>query len=166
MSRAHVLAVVALCALAVAPETHAQSAQAVITVSATVNRNCTITAEPLAYGAYDPVGANATSPLDATTKIQLTCTKGTPATIGLDAGSNAQSGVRRLASGTSAFLTYELYSDQGYSIVWTNTGSGMVDAGAAPDKNPRPFTVYGRIASGQDAAVGTYTDSVLATVNF
>ena len=33
-------------------------------------------------------------------------------------------------------------------------------------KNPRNFTAYGRVASAQDATVGTYTDTVVATVNF
>ena len=33
-------------------------------------------------------------------------------------------------------------------------------------KNPRPFTAYGRVASNQDATVGAYTDTVVATVSF
>jgi spore coat protein U-like protein len=166
MSPARVLVIAALCALTVVSETHADSATAVIAVSASVRRNCIITTDPLAYGSYDPVGANATSPLDATATIRLTCTKGTSATIGLDNGSNAQGTTRRLANGGIGYLTYELYSDSSHSTVWRNFGSGVVDAGMAPNKNPRPFVVYGRIVGGQDAAVGTYRDSVVATVNF
>jgi spore coat protein U-like protein len=158
--------VATLCVCAGAGEIHADSATAVIQVSASVRRNCIIATQPLAYGAYDPVGSNVTSPLDATATIQLTCTKGTSAQIGLDPGANAQGAVRRLTDGSTGFLSYELYQDTGHSIVWTNTGSGILDAGAAPSKQPRPFTVYGRIAGGQDVPVGSYTDSVVATVNF
>ncbi len=160
------LSLIALSIAAGGLTVYADSATAVIQVSASVRRNCLITTQPLAYGAYDPVGTNATSPLDATAAIQLTCTKGTTAQIGLDPGANGQGTIRRLTNGATGFMTYELYQDSGHSVVWTNTGSGIVDAGAAPDKNPRPFTVYGRIAGGQDVIVGNYTDSVVATVNF
>jgi spore coat protein U-like protein len=36
----------------------------------------------------------------------------------------------------------------------------------APNKNPRNFTVYGRVNQAQDATVGAYTDTVVATVVF
>src|SRR5215471_14122718 len=98
VSHARVLLVVA-CVIVVAPEIHADSATAVIQVSASVRRNCVIATQPLAYGSYDPVGANATSPLDATATIQLTCTKGTTAQIGLDAGANPSGTARRLTDG-------------------------------------------------------------------
>jgi spore coat protein U-like protein len=42
----------------------------------------------------------------------------------------------------------------------------MLDIPAAPNRNPRDFPVYGRVAAAQDATVGTYTDTVVATVNF
>jgi len=149
-----------------APSTHADSATAVITVSATVKRNCLITTTPLAYGAYDPVGANATAPLDSTATVVLSCTKGTTAAIGLDAGANADGAARRMSNAANGFLQYELYKDTAHSDVWLNAGDGMLQVGAAPSKDPRSFTVYGRIAGAQDVPVGTFSDSVVATVNF
>jgi spore coat protein U-like protein len=164
-----ILAAVALSVVGVfafVAETQADSATAVITVSATVKRNCLITTTPLAYGAYDPVGANATAPLDATGTVSLTCTRGTTASIGLDAGANASGSVRRMTSGGTAYLTYDLYLDTGRTTVWTNATGGMLDVGAAPTKDPRSFTVYGRVPGAQDVPTGTFNDSVVATVNF
>ena len=50
--------------------------------------------------------------------------------------------------------------------MWGDTIDTALDIAAAPDRNPRTFTVYGRVAAAQDATVGNYTDTVVATVNF
>ena len=160
----------------------ADSATAVIQVSANVRKNCLITTTAVAYGAYDPVGSNATAPLDATGTVVLTCTKGTSASIGLDGGANAQGPTRRMSSGAAAtgggpgrgggggggtaYLTYELYQDNAHTIVWTDNGNGMLTVPTAPSKDPRSFTVFGRVPGSQDVPVGNFNDSVVATVNF
>ena len=118
------------------------------------------------FGAYDPVTANATTPLDGIGTVTVTCTKGAPAKVGLSVGSNAQGTTRRMAGGTAAYLNYELYKDTGRATVWGDTTDTALDIPPAPNRNPRNFTVYGRVATAQDAAVGNYTDTVVATVNF
>ena len=142
------------------------SATASLSISASVSKNCTITTAPVAFGAYDPVTLNATAPLDSIGTVTVTCTKGAPAKVGLNPGGNAQGTTRRMTGGTSAFLTYELYKDSGHATVWGDTIDTSLDIPAAPNRNPRNFSVYGRVASAQDAAVGSYTDTVVATVNF
>ena len=79
-----------------------QSATASLTVSASVSKNCTITTAPVTFGAYDPVTANATAPLDATGTVTVTCTKGAVAK-GLGPGSNAQGATRRMTQGAPRF---------------------------------------------------------------
>ena len=116
-----------------------QSATASLTVSASVSKNCTITTAPVTFGAYDPVTANATAPLDATGTVTVTCTKGAVAKVGLGAGSNAQGTTRRMTGGAAAFLTYELYQDSSHSTVWGDTASTGLDIPAAPNRNPRNF---------------------------
>jgi spore coat protein U-like protein len=111
------------------------------------------------------VAANATAPLDGVGTVTVTCTKGAPAKVGLGIGSNAQGTTRRMLGGT-AHLTYELYKDTGRATVWGDTIDTALDIPAAPDRNPRSFSVYGRVPQAQDATVGTYTDTVVATVNF
>lgn len=145
----------------------AGSASASLSVSATVANNCTISTSALAFGSYDPIGTNASAPMDGTGSVTITCTKGATTTIGLDAGSNAPgSGTTRAMITASVKLDYELYSDSGRTAVWGNSGASLFTPPAAPNRNPRSFTVFGRIPAGQDVASGSYTDSVLATVNF
>ena len=120
----------------------------------------------MAFGSYDSVAANATAPLDGIGTVVVTCTKGAAAKVGLNAGGNAQGATRRMAGSAAEFLTYELYKDTGHATVWGNTAATALDVPAAMNQNPRSFTVYGRVAQAQAAAVGNYTDTVVATVNF
>ena len=143
----------------------ASSTTANLSVSATVSNNCTISTNAIAFGAYDPIVTNATANLDATGSVVITCTKGATTTVGLDTGANASSGTRRLAS-SGNYLTYELYQDSGRTTVWSNTGAGLLSVVAAPSKSSRTFSVYARLAGGQDIPAGTYTDTIVATVNF
>jgi spore coat protein U domain-containing protein, fimbrial subunit CupE1/2/3/6 len=144
----------------------AGSASANLSVSASVANNCTISTSPLAFGAYDPVVANASSNLDATGMVTVACTKGATATIGLGLGSNASGNTRRMTDGSTNFLTYEVYQDSSRSAVWGNSGAELLSPSAAPSKSTRDFTVYGRIPSNQDVPAGSYADTVTATVNF
>jgi spore coat protein U-like protein len=135
-------------------------------VTATVTNNCTISTVALAFGSYDPVVANASANLDGTGTVVVACTKGATANIGLANGSNFSGGARRMSNGGSEFLAYELYQEAGRTNIWTNVSGGWVATGAAPSKAARNFTVYGRVASNQDVTAGSYSDTVVATVNF
>ena len=98
--------------------------------------------------------------------MTITCTKGTAATIGLGLGSNALVNQRRMKDATTDYLNYALYLDAGRTTIWGTASPNLLTPVAAPDKNPRAFTVYGRIPSAQDVPAGSYTDTVVATVNF
>src|SRR5687768_6736124 len=150
----------------IAPATaQAATATANLSATATVINNCTISTAALAFGNYDPVGANAAANLDGTGTVTISCTKGTTATIGLGLGANASGTTRRMTDGSGNFLTYEMYQEVGHSTVW-NTGAGLLSPAAAPSKAARNFTVYGAVTSNQDITAGSYTDTVVATVNF
>jgi len=144
----------------------AATATANLTVSASVTNNCTISTAALAFGAYDPVVANASTNLDGIGTVTVACTKGASATIGLGLGSNASGSTRRMTDGSSNFLTYEMYQDSGRTTIWGNAGAGLLSPVAAPSKAARNFTVYGRVTSNQDVPAGNYNDTVVATVNF
>jgi len=135
-------------------------------IVAAVTRKCVVTTAPMDFGQYDPVSANATAALDAQGTITVACTKGAVVNIGIDDGTSGTPGVRRMAGGASTFLTYDLYQDSGRTIRWGNTATDGLDGGVAPSRDPRPFTVYGRVAGGQDVAEGAYQDTVVVTVNF
>jgi spore coat protein U-like protein len=142
------------------------TATASLSVTATVANNCTISTTALAFGSYDPVVTHASSPLDSTGTVVIACTKGATASIGLTTGANPSGSTRRMANG-AVYLTYEVYKETGRTNVWGNSGTDLVDAGAAPSSAPQTFTVYGRVSAGQTSAVaGSYADTVTATVNF
>jgi spore coat protein U-like protein len=144
----------------------AGSATANLQVSATVSANCTISTAPVAFPSYDPIVTHAGANDDGTGTVTITCTKGTAATIGLGLGGNASGSQRRMKDATTDYLNYALYLDAARTTVWGSASPNLLTPAAAPDKTPRPFTVYGRIPSAQDVPAGAYTDTVVATVNF
>src|SRR5688572_30582421 len=144
----------------------AATATANLSVTATVINNCVISTAAVAFGNYDPVGANAAADLDATGTVTIACTKGSTATIGLGLGSNASGAVRRMTDGSGNFLTYELYQEVAETTVWGTAGGALLSPAAAASKAARNFTVYGEVAANQDITAGSYTDTVVATVNF
>jgi len=144
----------------------AASDTANLTVQANVAAKCTIAApNVLQFGSYDPVVTNATADLDAATTISVACTKGaTGVWVGLGLGSNPTGSTRRMANGTER-LNYEIFSDGARSSVWGNALASGV--GYTPtSKAAASLNVYGRVAGGQDVAVGNYSDTVVATINF
>lgn len=146
---------------------YAGTATGNMAVSASIAANCTISASPLAFGAYDQIVVNASTDLDTTTTVATTCTTGSSAMITLSEGANKGSSstaalpVRQLTNGTD-LLAYSLYSDSGRTTAWGNT------AVAAPTGTggAETTTVYARIPAGQKKPVGSYADTVVATVTF
>jgi spore coat protein U domain-containing protein, fimbrial subunit CupE1/2/3/6 len=154
--------------LAAAPAL-AGSATSNFSVTASVANNCTISTTALAFGGYDPIVANASTALDNTGSVTITCTKGAATTIGLNAGNNGANatGTTRAMKSGSDYLSYEVYQNSGRTTLWGNSGGDLFTPANAPDKNPRTFTTYGRVPAGQDVPAGaSYTDTVTATVNF
>jgi spore coat protein U-like protein len=147
----------------------------ILTALAIVNANCTVATTAVQFGSYDPIGTHKTTALNATGAITLTCTKGIAPTLALSLGSHASGGSRRMSSGAN-FLTYELYKPAGNAagtpcsfpgtIVWGNAGASVFSTTPAESKRQRIYNVCGTVAAGQNPAVGTYSDTVVATVTF
>ena len=140
----------------------ANTATATLAVSATVSPNCSVTGGTLAFGSYSPISAANT---DQTGTVQVTCAKGTTATVGLDAGANASGSTRQMSNGSDQ-LAYELYKDSSRTSVWGNSGSEQLSLAAATSNAAQPLTVYGRIAGSQNVGLGAYSDTVTVTVTF
>ena len=152
------------------PAAHAQTAASNFTVSAAVTPTCSISTVNMNFGNYDPITTHATTPLDVNGSVTIACTRGANTWIDLSPGSNTANAVgttRAMAGGGGNYLSYELYQNNTFSTVWGvgNPGNGFVPP-VAPSRAPRTFAIYGRIPSGQDSAVGNYSDTVTATVNF
>ena len=170
-----VLGSLAVLALAASPAL-AGSATANVSVSANIANVCTISTGAVAFGAYDPIVTNASSPLETSGAVTITCTKGASTTVGLGLGNNASGSVRKMKDTGSNLMTYELFqppdSTPGTACsfsspaVWGTSGAGLFTPAAAPNKNARTYNICGQVAAGQDLPFGSYTDTVVATVNF
>lgn len=152
----------------------AGTAPGTLTVSATVNTNCTVNSPTLTFSAIDPT-ANANSTGSATLSVK--CTKGTTL-IDIKLGPGAHqiaSGLRQVNNGANN-MAYALCTDNAVPCVtpWgdsTTTGIGnklSTGFSAFTSVNTaQTFTVYGYIlAAAQDVPAAIYTDSVAVTVDF
>jgi len=147
----------------------AATATANLQVTVNVNNNCTISSTAVTFPNYDPIITDTTDPDDSNGgAVTVTCTKGTVAHIGLGLGASPSGTQRRMKNSGTDYINYQLYQNSGRTTVWGNDSNTWFtpNPAAAPDKNPRTFTVYGRIPSGQDVPAGNYSDTVVATVNF
>jgi len=77
-----------------------------------------------------------------------------------------------MKNGTNNYLAYQLYQDSGHSTVWNATNVGTVGgtggvSGTGSGSN-QTLTVYALIPAGTavPATTGTYTDTVVVTVNY
>lgn len=137
-------------------------------VQTNVQASCTVAAAPLTFANVDPI-ANQTTATDGSTTISVTCSNTTPYNIGLSAGNGSGATVsgRKMTIGASSdTLDYALFTDSNRSQNWGET----VDVDTVADigsGQSQPFTVYGRIPSGQGTAkVGAYTDTITVSVSY
>jgi spore coat protein U-like protein len=145
-----------------------------LAVGASVTANCIIGTAAVAFGAYDPVVANAAVALTATGSITVACTAGSAPTITLGLGANAVGAVRKMASGAER-LVYELYQPPtaaagvacgALTTIWGTAGANIFTPTPPASKAARTYNVCGAIAANQDVGVGAYSDTVVASVNF
>jgi spore coat protein U-like protein len=146
---------VAVFALSTTSMFAAGSSTSPITVSANVAANCLIsTTTNLAFGAYDPVVTNASTPKDETAPavISIACTKGTASTVTLAT-------TTPLSNGTDT-LSFSLFRDSGHATAF---GSLVTNHAA---KTAIPVSIWGQIGAGQDVSTGAYAGVVTATINY
>lgn len=140
----------------------AQTATTTFKVTTKVQAVCAVTAVDLAFGNYTSNGA---SPLLATTTLQATCTPSSSYNIGLNAGTTTGATVnqRKMASGATNTLNYQLYSDAARSSIWGNTTGTDTVTGVGTGL-AQSLTVYGSIPAAQAAPAGDYQDIITVTV--
>jgi len=149
-----------------APSAFAGSVTANLSVSVTVDSACTVSASPLSFATYEPLGANATAPDDGQGSVTLVCTIGTSATIGLGSGLHSSAGQPFMSNaGGSSSIPYNMYQNSGRTTPW-GSGGNVMTLTAATDTNEHVYPVYGRIAAGLTGLSGAYNDTVVVTVNF
>jgi spore coat protein U-like protein len=160
--RAHGI-LVAILACAASPA-WAASVSSQFNVTATVLKNCAVSASDLAFGDYY---ASSGSPVTASTTVSVTCTAALAYTVALDGGQTANNvSARTMTDGASHNLSYGLYITNGYGTVWGDGSAGTSTVAGTGNGAAQAVTVYGRIPASQFVAAGSYTDRVTVTVNY
>jgi spore coat protein U-like protein len=139
--------------------------------------SCTASVPSLNFGNYNVFSASA---LQSATTLSITCAKGfgdpsgtiaVPYTIALSTGGSATYTQRRLASGANT-LNYNLYTNSARTLIWGDgTGGSQIVSSSMNLSNGTPqrtrtHTAFGRVPALQDAAVGSYADTLLVTVTY
>lgn len=122
----------------------------------------------VSFGAYDVFSS---SPLDTTGTITIICTSvgGTDnITVDLSQGGASSFSPRQLARSGGGVLDYNLYVDAPRTTTFGDGTSGTAHYGPTnpPDNTNVAITVYGRIGAQQDVPGGSYSDTVVATINY
>jgi len=138
----------------------ATAATAQFSVTATIVKDCTVSASNLAFGNYTGAVKN------STTSVSVTCTSGTTYTVGLSAGlaSGATVTTRKMQNG-SALLSYGLFTNSGHTINWGNTSATNWVSGTGSGSS-QAITVYGQIPAAQYVTPGSYTDTITVSVTY
>ncbi|MGK2741149.1 Csu type fimbrial protein [Tepidicaulis sp. LMO-SS28] len=134
--------------------------------------SCEVTATGLSFGAYNPLSG---IPADAAGQVSVRCSALVLGalvgyTVQLGPGLSGVASARQMSSGGHT-LSYNLYADPSCTQI-LGDGSGATSIfsdGYLLDLlyfRTRDYTVYGRMPAGQNAAAGSYSDVLAATVVF
>jgi len=149
----------------------AGTATANLTVQMTITASCAINAATLTFPST--AGTSLTSAaVTANTTVSVTCTNGSPYSIGMGQGNNYSGGSNRMVS-SGNYLPYGLYVDSGYTHPWT-TGASNSSCTVANDcylgtgtGSAQSVPIYGQVPTTATAPTpGAYADAVLMTVTY
>ncbi|HYM42977.1 MAG TPA: spore coat U domain-containing protein [Steroidobacteraceae bacterium] len=157
--------------LASAGAAHAANpATTTLGVSATVLKNCTVSAPTaVAFNNYTPTAGN----VAANGTLNVNCTKSTPFTVSLNKGTTAAGTIaqRLMSDGAGDTLQYNLYTTGAFATVWGDgTGTSVTQGGTGAGMGTAvAMTVFGSLpdnATNQAVPPGAYTDTVTVSVAY
>lgn len=120
-------------------------------------------AVPVSFGIYDVYAAAANNA--GVGSITINCSGGGgPFNVALSTGQSLTYAMRVMNSGANK-LNYNLYTSAGRSVVWGD-GSGVSQVMTVARNTQTRLDIFGQIPPLQDVAVGSYSDIIIATVNF
>ncbi|WMD18906.1 spore coat U domain-containing protein [Achromobacter seleniivolatilans] len=143
--------------------TYTQRIPIPLTVTALVQKNCTINATDLAF----PPKGLLTSTAAASSQITVKCTNNNAYSVSLNGGSVANNVLaRKMKHETAAdTVNYQLYQDSAYATIWGDATGGLPLVGLGSGAN-QVFTVYGRVPVQSTPRPGNYKDVITATITF
>jgi spore coat protein U-like protein len=127
--------------------------------------SCSLTSTSVNFGTYNAFNP---IPTDSTGSVIYTCISvlGT-ITIDLSKGSASSYMPRQMRQGTES-MAYNLYLDAARTSVWGDGTGGTSSYGPVTPRLlvPVTVTIYGRMPARQNVTAGSYTDTIMATINF
>lgn len=133
--------------------------------TASAQASCTISVTSVNFGTYNVF---ATTDTTSTGSVTYNCNQmANNISVALSRGSSSTFTPRTLRNGTE-ILQYNLYRNAGYTQIWGDGtgGTSPYTRNNPPNGTDVTITIYGQIPAGQDVRVGTYSDTVSATINF
>ncbi|BBU44377.1 hypothetical protein PPTS312_22920 [Pseudomonas putida] len=140
-----------------------------LNVSLTVTNDCQITTPDISFSSAPVVAGFGT----VSQSLNVSCTKGSNYTVGLDDGQNVSGGRRRMKSSANNYLAYDIFKSAG-TVRWGSSGAAR-RASTDADVNPGAGTGIGSQVFNYNAKVytdqatppaATYSDSVILDVQF
>jgi len=98
--------------------------------------------------------------------LDVSCDFGTIYNISLGQGGSGTYSPRQMNNSESGLLNYNLYIDGTYATIWGDGTGGTGTVGGTGTGGTQNYPVYGRAFAGQNVPVGTYTDSILVTIDY
>ena len=131
-------------------------------VSVTLQASWSVTAAPLNFGTVGVL----TSAVNATTNLSVACTYTTPYTVSLSAGaaSGATTTTRAMTQGASK-VYYSLYQNAAMTQNWGNN-IGVDTVAGTGTGSAQSIPVYGQVPAQTTPTIGSYSDTILVTVNY
>ncbi|MBB6428169.1 spore coat U domain-containing protein [Sphingopyxis sp. JAI128] len=131
-----------------------------VVVQAEIDANCFVAAQNIDFGNQGGLAAD----VDSTGEIDVTCTPGLGYTVALDNGlTGTGPTTRQMALGGDA-ITYGLYKDGARSQPWGVSGAQRLSGTGAGAAQTLP--VYARVPAQTTPPAGTYSDTVVVTVEY
>lgn len=150
--------------LAMAGAAQAATKTASFNVSATVAKNCIISAGNLNFGVFD--GA---TDIDTTSTITVNCTNNAAFNVGLSPGQYGTFAGRKMRNiANNEELVYNLYTTAGRTIVWNDTTDRVGGTGGGMTVD-RLLTVFGSLRGSDNIGAleaGSFSDTIIATITY
>ena len=142
---------------------HAGSTATQFQVTAQVLDSCTVAADDLNFGNYDPRSATA---LDGTSQLRVACTLLTAYNVALNPGTSVGATVttRKMSKATDT-LGYTLFRDALRTLNWGQTAGTDTVSGTGTGLTAN-LSVYGRVPGSQNVPTGSYLDTITVTVSY
>ena len=133
-----------------------------IEMAVSIVDGCTLSTSDVTFGLIIGTAGS----IRAVGAVDVQCTADLDYTISMDRGIHNLGANRRMYNPDNAgFIRYNLYSDPGYSVPWTDRNSGRVRGNSGPT-GLRTYPVYGEMTFDGMPVAGTYEDTVTVTIEF